>query len=71
MVFADNGPIQVGFHGGPIVLSYLCPKREGYVAEDVKVDKSKFDALLNAMVSTPPLPKSEVKTGKRKSKKKK
>ena len=40
------------------------------MAEDVKVDKAKFDALLRAMLSPPPLPKSEVKVGKRKPKKK-
>jgi hypothetical protein len=38
------------------------------VAEDVKVDKCKFDALLQKMLSTPPLPKSEVKVKKRKPK---
>jgi hypothetical protein len=42
----------------------------GCVTKDVKVDKGKFDALLGAMLSTPPLPKSEVKAGKRKPKKK-
>jgi hypothetical protein len=37
--------------------------------DDVRVDKAKFDGLLRKMLSTPPLPKSEVKAGKRKPKK--
>jgi hypothetical protein len=40
-----------------------------YVAMDVKVDKSKFDALLKTMFSTPPLPKSDVRVRKRKPRK--
>jgi hypothetical protein len=40
------------------------------MGDDVKVDKAKFDSLLGAMLSTPPLPKSEVKVGKRKPRKK-
>jgi hypothetical protein len=32
------------------------------MAQDVKVDKSKFDSLLKKMLATPPLPKDEVKT---------
>ena len=39
------------------------------MVEDVKVNKDKFDSLLGVMLSTPPLPKSEVKVGKRKPKK--
>lgn len=39
------------------------------MSEDVRVDKAKFDSLLRAMLSTPPLPKSEVKVGKPKPKK--
>ena len=38
-------------------------------ADDVKVDKSKFDALLKAMLSTAPLPRSEVRVKKRKPRK--
>ena len=34
------------------------------MGEDVKVDKEKFDALLGAMLSTPPLPKSAVKVSR-------
>jgi hypothetical protein len=40
-----------------------------FVVNDVKVDKSKFDALLNAMLRTPPLPRSQVKTERRKPRK--
>ena len=40
------------------------------MANDVRVDKSKFDTLLRAMLSTPPLPSSEVKVAKPKPKKK-
>lgn len=36
---------------------------------DVKVDKAKFDTLLRAMLSTPPLPRTEVVTRKSKAKK--
>ncbi len=39
------------------------------MADDVKVDKAKFDALLRAMLSTPPLPLSDVVTRKLKTKK--
>jgi hypothetical protein len=41
------------------------------MAQDVMVDKSKFDTLLQKMLATPPLPKSEVKVVKPKPKKKK
>lgn len=41
------------------------------MADDVRVDKSKFDALLGAMLSTPPLPSSEVRVAKPKPKIKK
>lgn len=41
----------------------------GLVAQDVKVNKDKFDALLKKMLSTPPLPSSEVKVAKPKPKK--
>jgi hypothetical protein len=34
------------------------------MGDDVKVDKGKFDALLGRMLSTEPLPKSEVKVRK-------
>ena len=40
------------------------------MTEDARVDKSKFDALLKAMLSIPPLPKSEVRVGKPKPRKK-
>jgi hypothetical protein len=39
------------------------------MAQDVKVDKNKFDALLGKMLNTPPLPKAEVKTPRTKRKK--
>jgi hypothetical protein len=39
------------------------------MADDVKVDKDKFDALLNKMLSTPPLPSSEVRVANPKPKK--
>ena len=39
------------------------------MSDDIKVDKAKFDALLGAMLPTPPLPKSEVKVAKPKPKK--
>jgi hypothetical protein len=38
--------------------------------DDIVVDKTKFDALLQQMLKTPPLPKSEVKVEKPKPKKK-
>lgn len=38
------------------------------MAQDVKVDKSKFDALLERMLKTPPLPKDEVRTPRSKPK---
>jgi len=41
------------------------------MAKGAKVDKAKFDALLGAMLSTSPLPKSEVKVENPKPKKKK
>ena len=37
---------------------------------DIKIDKEKFDALLQKMLKTPPLPKADIPR-KRKSKKKK
>jgi len=40
------------------------------MAQDLKVDKSKFDSLLGKMVNTAPLPKDEVKTPRSKPKKK-
>jgi hypothetical protein len=39
------------------------------MVEDAKVDKVKFDSLLKAMLSTPPLPKSDVRVKKRKPRK--
>jgi len=39
------------------------------MTKDAMVEKEKFDALLRGMLSSSPLPKSEVKTGKRKPKK--
>jgi hypothetical protein len=39
------------------------------MAKDIQIEKDKFDALLKVMVSTPPLPKSEVKVKKPKPKK--
>jgi len=41
------------------------------MAQDVTVDKSKFDSLLKKMLATPPLPKAEVKTPRSKPKTKK
>jgi hypothetical protein len=41
------------------------------MAQDVKVNKSKFDALFKKMLVTPPLPKDEVKVEKPKPKKRK
>jgi hypothetical protein len=41
------------------------------MGDDTVVDKDKFDKLLRKMPETPPLPKSEVKVAKPKSKKKK
>ena len=41
-----------------------------FMADEIKVDKKKFDALLQKMLKTPPLPKSEVKVAKPKPKKK-
>ena len=40
------------------------------MAEDVKVNKQKFDDLLGKMVRMQPLPKSQVKVAKPKKKKK-
>ena len=37
---------------------------------EIKVDKEKFDHLLQKMLQTPPLPKSEVRVAKPKPKKK-
>ena len=37
---------------------------------EIAIDKAKFDALLKKMLTTPPLPKAEIKT-KRKAKKRK
>jgi hypothetical protein len=41
------------------------------MADEITVNKRKFDALLQKMLKTPPLPKSEVKVAKPKPKKKK
>jgi len=41
------------------------------MAQDLKVDKSKFDTLLKKMLATSPLPKDDVKTPRSKSKRKK
>jgi hypothetical protein len=38
------------------------------MAQDVKVNKNKFDSLLKKMLATPPLPKDEVKTPRSKPK---
>jgi len=40
------------------------------MAQEIRVRKSKFDALLVRMLNTPPLPKKEVQVRKRKAKKK-
>jgi hypothetical protein len=40
------------------------------MAKDVLVDRDKFNTLLQKMLNTPPLPKSEVKVAKPKPKKK-
>ena len=40
------------------------------MAQDIKVDKSKFDSLLGKMLAIPPLPKDEVKTPRSKPRKK-
>ena len=37
---------------------------------EIAIDKEKFDNLLRKMLTTPPLPKSEVKVAKPKPKKK-
>ncbi len=44
-------------------------ENKSVATEGVKVDKGRFDALLRAMLSTPPLPLSEVVTRKPKAKK--
>jgi hypothetical protein len=41
--------------------------REGKMP-DAQVSKVKFDSLLRKMLATPPLPKSELRVGKRKAK---
>ena len=41
------------------------------MVNEVAVNKEKFDKLLRKMLTTPPLPKSEVKVEKPKPKKKK
>jgi hypothetical protein len=41
------------------------------MAQDVNVDKSKFDSLLKKMLETPPLPKDDVKTPRSRPKRKK
>jgi hypothetical protein len=41
------------------------------MADEIKVDKDKFNKLLRKMLETPPLPKSEVKVANPKPKKKK
>jgi hypothetical protein len=38
---------------------------------EIKIEKEKFDALLQKMLKTPPLPKSEVRVAKPKPKKRK
>jgi hypothetical protein len=40
------------------------------MAQDLTVNKNKFDTLLRTMLATPPLPKAEVKV-RRKAKKRK
>jgi hypothetical protein len=40
------------------------------MAQDITVDKSKFDSLLRKMLETSPLPKSQVRVAKPKPKKK-
>jgi hypothetical protein len=40
------------------------------VADEITVNKEKFDTLLRQMLKTPPLPKSKVKVAKPKPKKK-
>lgn len=39
------------------------------MADEIKVDKDKFDRLLRKMLETPPLPKSEVRVANPKPKK--
>jgi len=39
--------------------------------DEITVDKSKFDSLLDRMLKTPPLPKANVKVAKPKPKRKK
>jgi len=41
------------------------------MAQDITVDKTKFDSLLGRMLQSPPLPKSEVKVEHPKPKKRK
>jgi hypothetical protein len=41
------------------------------MAEDVTVNKKKFDSLLKKMLETPPLPKADIKVANPKPKKKK
>jgi hypothetical protein len=41
------------------------------MSDDIVVNKSKFDSLLQKMLSSPPLPKSEVRVAKPKPKKRK
>jgi hypothetical protein len=41
------------------------------MAQDLKVDKNKFDSLLAKMLATSPLPKDEIKTPRSKKKRKK
>ena len=37
-------------------------------ADEIKIDKKKFDALLKQMLKTPPLPREELREKKSKSK---
>ena len=41
------------------------------MAQDITVDKNKFDSLLGKMLVTPPLPKADVKVAKPKPNKRK
>jgi hypothetical protein len=41
------------------------------MAQDITVDKNKFDSLLGKMLATPPLPKADVKVAKPKPNKRK
>jgi hypothetical protein len=41
------------------------------MTEEITADKSKFDRLLKKMLTTPPLPKADIRVAKPKPKKKK